>query len=127
MSQPETILRSAIIDALRAMGIWCSANNIDRRSGRHAGLGIGSPDIIAIVPVPCIVKTGPGAKARSIGRLVGLECKNEVKPAPWTKEQRAWGRDLVSRGGFYAVVHTIDEAVIAIQAARAGETVEVAA
>lgn len=122
MSQPETILRGQIRDALLAAGYAVMTNNLDQRNGRKGGLGTGSADLIVVVPVPCIVKTGVGSsRTARIGRTCALEVKLPVNPAKHTDEQKAWGADLNARGGYYAVVHSVEEAIAAVQRAARGE------
>lgn len=97
--QPEAKLKVAIIEAMQAAGHFCFRNEQGSRRNKRLGCGIGSPDIFVVL--------------RPSGRLVGLEAKIG-KRAPTPKQAR-WGRELEQRGGIYAVVRTVEEAMVALK------------
>lgn len=68
------------------------------------GLCVGSSDLVGI---------GPGA------RFFALEVKSDTGSA--TKEQKLFIELVRRRGGFAAVVRSVDEARAALERARAGE------
>ncbi len=73
------------------------------------GLGRGSPDL------PGMITTGPCR-----GRVFCLETKVPKKgPSVW---QKAWARACRMRGGFYAVVHSVPDAMAALERALRGES-----
>jgi len=79
-----------------------------RQGGRvRFGLAVGSSDLIGIV------QTHSG-----IGRFVGLEVKKPGGKA--SDEQSRWLRLVQRLGGHGAVVHSVEEALAAIEAAREG-------
>src|SRR6476659_11417056 len=91
VSAPETILRKQILDALHARGIWAQANNIRLKGRAKQGLGIGSPDIIALVTVYADIDV---CRTARLGRLLGLEVKLPKGGAKHTEEQKAWARAI---------------------------------
>lgn len=94
--KPETVLRNAILDTLRRIGVFVHTN-AQRGSTYHGGLGPGSPDLVACVR----------------GRYVGLEVKTDTGRV--SAEQRAWGDDLERAGGVYRVVRSVAEAIAAVR------------
>lgn len=72
------------------------------------GLGLGSPDLVGML------STGPLA-----GRVLCLEVKQPGRKP--TTHQLAWARACRKRGGFYAVVHSKEEALAALERALRGE------
>jgi hypothetical protein len=75
----------------------------------RAGLGDGSADLVGIVRL----HTG-------IGRAFVLEVKRAgEKPKP---DQARWLGVVRSLGGFAAVVHSVEEALAAVERCRAGES-----
>ena len=96
--QPEAKLKMAIIEAMQAAGHFAFRNEQGSRRNKRLGCGIGSPDIFVVL--------------RPSGRLVGLEAKIG-KRAP-TPEQARWGHELAARGGIYAVVRSVEEAIAAL-------------
>ena len=121
MSAPRdrTSAHSALVAEIRlALGgveygdlaLWLSPNgDAVRWSARtasvthaHLGLPVGSADLIGICR----------------GRFVSLEVKTG-KAVP-SAEQKRWGVMVQGYGGFHAVVHSVAEALAAIDRCRAG-------
>jgi len=103
----ETELVTSILGALAlepGVIAWRNNTGVARFHGStiRYGLGVGSPDIIAIV--------GPH------GRLVGLEAKTER--GKQSQAQKIWQAAVEEHGGYYDVVRTVLEAVGAVRAAR---------
>lgn len=114
MSNPETILQAEIRLALgreRDLVLWRNAvgqaehTGGDGRTFHQAfGLSKGSADLVGILA--------------PAGRFVALEVKTatgRVRP-----EQVVWLALVRSRGGFAAVVRSVDDARSALERARAG-------
>ena len=72
------------------------------------GLGRGSPDL------PGMISKGPLK-----GRVFCLETKTATGAS--RTHQLAWARACRKRGGFYAVVHSKEEALAALERALRGE------
>lgn len=100
MSQPEAILKTAIVKTLTAMGYMAMKAEQGSRRNKRLGLGTGSADILVIVR----------------GMTVGLEAKVGKNKA--TDEQLEWGARLERAGGVYAVVRSVAEAVDVVRNAR---------
>ncbi len=104
----ETEIQAAIMTAVGALpGVVCLRNangKAQLRSGAWIayGLGDGTPDLLCIVD----------------GRTVGLEVKRPGEHAEPHQEREhvVWRRV----GAFVAVVHSVSEALSAIERARAG-------
>lgn len=117
MSNPESILQARIRIALGmdpTLVLWRNtvgmSTHFDPRTNRTTsqrfGLAVGSADLVGIL--------APS------GRFVALEVKTptgRVRP-----EQSTWLALVRSRGGFAAVVRSVDDALAAIERARAGAT-----
>jgi hypothetical protein len=86
-----------------------------------AGLAVGSADLIGLVTVnTCCEGCCIGSKtpAFQTGRFFCLEVK---WPGQYpTRDQRAWAGVVRGLGGFYAIVHSVEEAVSAVARCRAG-------
>ena len=102
-------LTHPIVAALNALpGVWCARNSIG--FGHHAngdyvtwGLGTGSSDIFGCVDGMCFA----------------LEVKWDGRYR--TKVQRQWQDAVASRSGMYcSVVHSLEEAVSAVEKCRTG-------
>lgn len=129
MSRPhkaETGLQGSIVDALtheRDLVLWRNANGVYRGYGGRvrAGLPKGSADLVGVLSITVDVHNflgHPGHGPVRFGIFVALEIK---RPGEVPEEhQVAWLADVRARGGFAAIVHSIDEARAAIAAARAG-------
>lgn len=88
------------------VAVWRNNTGAVRTRGTmfRYGLCPGSSDTIGIVR----------------GRFLALETKRPVKPKPTSAEQLAFMALVRSRGGFAAVVHSVDEALSAVARAKAG-------
>lgn len=110
MSEQE--LTRAILDRLALMpGVWCWRNNTGVAKGAYGGRirfgKVGSGDISGILRG---------------GRHFELEVKLPGGKWKTTEEQEAHGARVLEMGGLWAVVRSIDEAVVAIEAALQGTT-----
>lgn len=115
MSNPESVLQAEIRLALGrdpTLVLWRNstgtAAHLNPRTNRTTtvryGLAVGSADLVGILA--------------PAGRFVALEVKTangRVSP-----EQTTWLALVRSRGGFAAVVRSVDDAIAAIERARAG-------
>lgn len=138
MSRPhkaETGLQAAIVDALAhepGLIMWRNANGVYRGYGGRvrAGLPKGSADLVGVLSVLAVLPESytragspvwaEGSPASRVGRFIALEVKRPgEEPEP---HQVAWLADVRARGGFAAVVRSVDEARAAIAAARRGAT-----
>jgi hypothetical protein len=107
----ETELQSAILAALKQDGAGLFArNNVGGRRGgrRRYGQGTGSADIVGLVAPH--------------GRYVALEVK--AAKGEQSDDQRAWQAEVERRGGYYAVVRSVQEARAAVIAARSALAAE---
>jgi hypothetical protein len=79
-----------------------------------AGLGAGSADVVGVVRM-----------SDGVGRLFALECK--LPPCPGKRagamlpDQVRWMWSVRRMGGHCSVVHSVDEALAAVEACRAGQ------
>jgi len=94
------------------------------RVGTHPvfwGLVQGASDILGCLAFNAVQRHETGFLNRvEIGRFFALEVKTgKAKQKPG---QREFERDVRDVGGFYAVVHSVDEALAALERARRGET-----
>lgn len=89
------------------LAIWRNNTGAVKTRGTmfRYGLAPGSSDMIGLVG----------------GRLFALEVKRPVKPSPTTEAQRDFMALVRSRGGFAAVVHSVEAALSAVARCRAGE------
>ncbi len=74
--------------------------------GHRFGLGVGSPDLVGMLTPS--------------GRVFCLEIKQPGKYP--TTFQKAWARACRMRGGFVATVHSVEEAMAALDRALRGES-----
>jgi hypothetical protein len=104
--KPETGLQRRIIETL-ATYAWCrlERNSRCKFRNRSFGLGDGSADLVGVVRME-----------NGLGRFVALEIKTPKEKAE--EHQLRWAREVRELGGFCAVVHSTDEAVLAIHEAR---------
>lgn len=105
----ETELVSSILARLTlepGVIAWRNNTGVARVHGSTVryGLGNGSPDIVVVA--------GPD------GRFVGLEVK--VERGVQSVDQQTWEKDVSAVGGGYAVVRSVEEAVLAVRKARRG-------
>ena len=114
MSNPESVLQAEIRLALGrdpSLVLWRNAVGQaehvagNGRTFRQAfGLAKGSADLVGILA--------------PAGRFVALEIKTPAGRV--SPEQTTWLALVRSRGGFSAVVRSVDEAIAAIERARTG-------
>jgi hypothetical protein len=89
------------------------------------GLGQGSADLVGIVRLPM---WGPLLSritdTRDVGRAFALEVKwpDDHTPLARRRKQEAWRRVFRSLGGFACIVHSIDEALMAVDRCREGKS-----
>lgn len=79
----------------------------------HGGLPVGSADLVGILSMPI------ESMERALGVFFALEVKRPGQKA--RPEQDAWLALVRKRGGFAAVVHSVEEAKSALGRARRGE------
>ena len=100
----ETSLSRAIRDAVSRTGratLWRNNVGVDVMKGVAYGLGKGSADLVGFV--------------HDTGRFFALEIK--VARGVISDEQRTWVAFVNGRGGYAAVVRSIDESLAALDAA----------
>lgn len=108
---PETGLMSAIEETLNLMpGVWVHRNQIDQRGRMMRGMGIGSADLIGICTV------WPYGTMKGIGRFFAIEVKTEA--GFQSDGQATWQKKVEAKGGFYAVVRSVAEAMAAVKRCR---------
>jgi hypothetical protein len=87
------------------------------------GLGIGSADIVGIVTRQLFtLEAGPGAADAvmcQVGQVFALEVKRPGQRP--SSDQLRWLGQVISLGGFACVVHSIEEALDAVERCRTGE------
>lgn len=104
-SSTERDIQAAVRLALGSdPGLVLYRNSVGYDAGtrQHYGLAKGSADLIGVCD----------------GRFIGLEIKSERGRS--SPEQKRWAELIRSKGGFVAVVRTVDEAVAAVARCRAG-------
>lgn len=89
------------------------------------GLGIGSADLVGLVTMDLLRFVSNGTDPVYVGqchpaRFFALETKWPGKRP--TSVQRAWAEVVRSLGGFAGVVTSVDEALLAVERCRAGES-----
>lgn len=96
------------------------------RSMSGAGLSIGSADVVGMVAVPMLVYVDSGCMlpkvngSYAIGRFFALEVKWPGKRA--TSDQLRWASMVRELGGFCAIVHSVSEALAAVERCRGGQS-----
>jgi hypothetical protein len=110
----------AAVNALSGVRVW-RPHVLSRGSARDitgAGLANGSADLVGLCVVnTCCDRCCIGGTAAT-GRWLSLEAKwPSEKP---TADQRLWAEVVRKLGGFYAVVHSIEEALAAVVRCREG-------
>jgi hypothetical protein len=119
----ETELLSAVREALNYQaGVRLRRNNSGRLKdvrGRWVqfGQGVGSPDLMGAVTMHVTLAMG-FPFAGEVARCFHLECK--LPGEKLTEDQLAWHKEARSRGEFVAVVHSVEEALLAVARCRAG-------
>lgn len=84
------------------------------------GLGLGSADLVGVVLIPWDLSDPRIFDSHGLGRAFCLEVKRPgVKP---DRHQLAWLQAVRNLGGFATVVHSVDEAIEAVQRCREGES-----
>jgi hypothetical protein len=78
-----------------------------------AGLAVGSADLVGLVD--CYV-----TETDHFGRFFSLEVKWPGKQP--SADQRLWGEIVHRRNGFWCVVHSVSEALEAVDRCRAGQS-----
>lgn len=107
MSNPETALKRAVIDAINATGlavVWNSPVGAARR-GRIRMAPKGTPDVIGYL---------------RDGRLLAIECKmpNDRTEKTRRESQQAWRDRAQSAGCVVGVVRSVAEAVAVVTQAN---------
>lgn len=98
----ESDLQAAVIGALEACGCWPIVNRVVRHRGGATGLGLGSPDLVVVVPTH-------GA--------ICLELKRDKASKP-SREQVAWHARAKVFGLPVYVVRSVTEALATVTAIR---------
>ncbi len=121
----ETQLLAAIREACNLQpGVRVRRNNTGKlqdRNGRWVTFGsLGSPDLMGEVTIEVdMTLTASLANVRTIARAFHVEVKLPGKKL--TPDQAAWFKEARTRGVFVAVVHSVDEALAAVDRCRRGE------
>ena len=109
-------------------GVWCARNTVGvgyHRNGDEAtwGLGTGSPDVVGAVDAGPAIAAAVGSRFDGchVAVFFALEVKwpgKRLNPA-----QVGWHKAIRERvpGVFIAVVHSVEEAVAAVERCRRGE------
>jgi len=124
--QGEGALSDAIREALayeRDLLLMRNSQAAMRKGSRvyKGGLGNGSADLVGVLTMRVHLVDEPlehGGIVRWRGLFVALEVKRPGEAAE--PHQEAWLQSVRTRGGFAAVVHSVEEARAAIARARAG-------
>lgn len=112
----ETAISRAIRERLaleRDVLVWRNnSGSLETNNGRWVtfGIGVGSADLIGLVTWP--------TSMRDVARFFALEIKTPTGRV--TNEQVQWARAVRARGGFVAVVRSVEEAMAALDRCRAG-------
>lgn len=104
MSQPESKLSRAIMDELRARGVWCMKI--------HGGptMMAGAPDIVACVPVWVDGNDGQYI----VGLFIGFETKTPSGKQPSAIQQRVHDNIRAAYGQVF-VVRSVQDAIAALE------------
>lgn len=112
-------IRAAVAE-LPGVLVWRNNTGVDVTRGIRFGIGVGGADLVGIATVPALVGEDTGHyDAARIGRFFGLEVKRPGGRA--RPEQRMWADAVRQHGGFVATVHSVGEALAAIERCRAGD------
>lgn len=98
----ESALKRDVLLLYRRMGIRAIGNALDYRQF-HAGLDVGSPDIVCILP--------------PLALFVAVELK--IGRRKQSRHQIRWQKTHEELGGFYYVVRSESDAILAMQDASA--------
>lgn len=101
--KPETELQTAIVKALRQMGVWVMVMNVTKRRGKR-GVNCGEPGM----PDLCIVSLHAG-----VNNSGWLEVK--LPGGKLDPEQVAWHQRAQERGIHVGVARSVSEAVAIVQ------------
>ncbi len=97
--QPEGVIKTQIVEALRRMGVFVRTNTLSGRTWT-SGMGPGSSDLVCCVA----------------GKWVSLEVKTAKGVAQ--ANQLAFAEELREAGGVYAIVRSPQEAIDVVMAVR---------
>ena len=103
--------------------LWRNNSGVfdDGRGGKvRTGLGVGSADLVGILQIDHITTGGGTRIGLNLGRFFALEIK--TARGRTTDEQDQWLELVRRRGGFAAVVRSVQEAKQALERARRGES-----
>jgi hypothetical protein len=95
----ESRIRSALADA----GVVAWKHNVDNRQ-LHTGLGVGTADLICIVPPS--------------GRFLAIEVKSMRKGSKPNADQIRWLEVVRKHGGVAGVARSVEEAMALVEKAR---------
>jgi hypothetical protein len=98
--------------AIDGLPLWRNNVGFDRERKVHYGLGLGSPDLVGILPI--IIE--PRHVGRTLGVFVGVEVKSATGRV--SADQTAWHRVAGDRGGLIVVARSSEEAGRAVDAWR---------
>lgn len=103
--QHEIRLASALVPELT---LWRNNTGVAERAGRTLRYGLcrGSADLIGVLA--------------PTGRIIALECKTEI--GRLSEEQKLFLAHVRSRGGFAAVVRSVEEFLAAMARAKEGKS-----
>ena len=103
----ESEIQAAIKKALALQGtpVWRNAVGFDRATKVHYGIGLGSPDLVGILPVTIT----PEHVGQRLGVFLGVEVKTPV--GRLSTVQRQWHAVARERGALIVVARSVDEAL----------------
>jgi hypothetical protein len=109
----ESTIKAEIRAAVIAEGCLCWVHNVDNRT-MHTGLGLGTSDLICVVP--------------PYGRFLGIEIKRpRYSPSDVNDNQRRWLAAVRKFGGVSGVATNVHEALALVHEARQESSIHAAA
>jgi hypothetical protein len=95
-------IRAMLADTGR-VSLWRNNTGFDRERRIKYGLGLGGADLVGLIDG---------------GRFVAFEIKTPIGRV--SKDQILWANAVRARGGFVAVVRSVDDAALALARAESG-------
>lgn len=91
--------------ALRGTPVWRNAVGFDRATKVHYGIGLGSPDLVGILPLVI----GPEHVGRTLGVFLGVEVKTPI--GRLSQDQKRWHTVARDRGALVVVARSVEDAL----------------